>query len=200
MARTAVFAPRRPSPPHLRARSRRGAAACGDVEQRDHDGGGDGDPRLRRVRERRDPESAVQRVRAETGERERERGGAVDQRQLEAAVLGPEPLGEVDRNARDEHDQDDQRRPDRTTQTDSGQQAAPEFAERGRESEQNARPEAELLEEAARPGERIAAELPERFLAAVGGDSESDEQPDDEKRGIHEENSNPYLASVTYFT
>ena len=84
-------------------------------------------------------QGAVDADSARPGERDARRDDGEGQRELEAAVRGPDPLRPMDTDDRVEHDADDRRAPERGEEAQRQQQPSARLAEPGEEREQTAR-------------------------------------------------------------
>ncbi len=85
----------------------------------------------------------------------------------------------MDREDRHDHDHDDEGRSDRTAEAQNGEETAPEFGAGGAQDEEFARPPAQLLEEAGRAGDAVAAEPAEELFCPVAGDGETENEPNE---------------------
>ena len=167
-----------------RRRSLRGRAPQAGVHDPSDHADSEDSPVDRRRPERLESERGVERVRTETGQRQRGRARRVEQRHLHAVRLG-EDVRPVDADRGHDHHRDHQRRPDRPEQPEPHEHAAHDFRSRGGCGEEPAGPEAQTLEESCRAGQSISAKPSEEFLRSVRRHERTNHEPSQHQACIH---------------
>ena len=132
-----------------------------------------------------DPKQSIEGVAAGTRARDGDRRRDVGQRQLEAALGGPETVLPVHRDAGDDHHGDDRDRAERHQQAKREQCAADRLPKSDAQAPQDPGPKAESVDHRERPAQSASTEPAEELLRAVAEEVQADDQPQHQNGYIH---------------